>query len=119
MTDDQRMRINEISAKVARREISSLEFPYWRGYVYAHRAGPLPGTDIPRLDVITARHSKQTYLMRRKTIQSRPSYRRYSTLLPSTRHYLTPAGWTGFLLVSEFKYVPVTVLFILAWEGMG
>jgi|688.fasta_scaffold636344_2 hypothetical protein len=73
MTDGQRIRINEISAKVARREISSRELLYWRGYVNAHRAGSLPRADIPRLDVIWARHSKQACLMSRKTIQSRPS----------------------------------------------
>lgn len=92
MTDGQRIRINEISAKVARREISSRELRYWRGYVYAHRAGPLPGTDIPRLDEIWARHSKQAFLMSRKTIRSRPCHRRYSALVLSMRHDPLPAS---------------------------
>lgn len=92
MTDGQRMRLNEISAKVARREVSSRELRYWRGYVDAHRAGPLPGTDIPRLDVIWARHSKKAYLMSRKTIQSRPCHRRYRSLVPSMRHEPRPAS---------------------------
>lgn len=92
MTDGQRIRTNEISAKVARREISSRELRYWRGYVYAHRAGPLSGTDIPRLDVIWARHSKKACLMSRKTIQSRPCHRRYSVLLLSMRHDPLPAS---------------------------
>lgn len=68
MTDEQRMRINDISAKVARREIFCRELRYWRGYVYIHPAGSLSGTDIPRLDLIWARHSKKAYLMSRKTI---------------------------------------------------
>ena len=92
MTDGQRMRINEISAKVARREVSSRELRYWRGYVYAHRAGPLPGTDFPRLDVIWARHSKKACLMGRKTIQSRPCHRRYRALVQSMRHDPLPAS---------------------------
>jgi hypothetical protein len=92
MTDGQRMRINEISAKVARREISSRELRYWRGYVNAHRAGSLAGTDIPKLDVIWARHSKKACLMSRKTIQSRPCCRRYSALVPSMRHDPLPAS---------------------------
>lgn len=87
MTDSQRVKLNAISAKVARSEISLRELPYWRVYVNAHDAGPLPGIDIPRLDVICARHSKKACLMSRKTIQSRPSPRRYSALVPSMRHY--------------------------------
>lgn len=78
MTYSQRMKLNAISAKVARSEISLRELPYWRVYVYAHSAAPLPGIDIPRLDVICARHSKKACLMSRKTIQSRPSHRRYN-----------------------------------------
>jgi hypothetical protein len=87
MTDSQRMKLNAISAKVARSEIALRELPYWRVYVYAHGAGPLPGIKIPRLDVICARHSKKACLMSRKTIHSRPSRRRYNALAPSMRHY--------------------------------
>lgn len=87
MTDSQHMKLNAISAKVARSEIALRELPYWRVYVYAHGAGPLPGIKIPRLDVICARHSKKACLMSRKTIHSRPSRRRYNALAPSMRHY--------------------------------
>jgi hypothetical protein len=111
MTDGQRMRINEISAKVARREISSRLLRYWRGCGYAHRAGPLPGTDIPRLAVIWARHSKQACLMSRKTIQSRPCHRRYSALVPSMRHDPLPASWTSFLFVTSKSFISV-------WRGI-
>jgi len=92
MTDSQRVKLNALSAKVARSEISLRELPYWRVYVYAHGAGPLPGIDIPRLDVICARHSKKACLMSRKTIQSRPSHRRYSAHVPSMRHYPLPVS---------------------------
>jgi hypothetical protein len=91
-TDVQHMRINQISAKVARREISSRELRYWWGYVYAHRAWSLAGTDIPKLDVIWARHSKKACLMSRKTIQSRPCRRRYSALVLSMRRDPLPAS---------------------------
>ena len=92
MTDFQRVKLNAISAKVARSEISLREIPYWRVYVYAHGAGPLPGIDIPRLDVICARHSKKACLMSRKTIQSRPCHRRFSALVLSMRHHPLPAS---------------------------
>ena len=92
MTDSQRMKLNAISPKIVRSEISLRELPYWRVYVYAHGAGPLPGINIPRLDVICARHSKKACLMSRKTIQSRLSRKRYSALVPSIRHYLLPAS---------------------------
>ncbi len=40
MTDSQRMKLNAISAEVARREVSLRELPYWRVYVYAQGVGP-------------------------------------------------------------------------------
>ena len=92
MTDFQRVKLNAISAKVARSEISLREIPYWRVYVYSHDAGPLPGIKIPRLDVICARHSKKACLMSRKTIQSRPCHRRYRALVLSMRQHLIPAS---------------------------
>lgn len=92
MTDFQRVKLNAISAKVARSEISLREIPYWRVYVYSHDAGPLPGINIPRLDVICARHSKKACLMSRKTIQSRPCHRRYRALVLSMRQHLIPAS---------------------------
>ena len=92
MTDFQRVKLNAISAKVARSEISLREIPYWRVYVYAHGAGPLPVINIPRLDVICARHSKKACLMSRITIQSRPCHRRYRALVLSMRQHLIPAS---------------------------
>ena len=92
MTDSQRMKLNAISAKIVRSEISLRELPYRRVYVYAHGAVPLPGINIPSLDVICARHSKKACLMSRKTIQSRLSRKRYSALVPSIRHYILPAS---------------------------
>ena len=92
MTDFQRVKLNAISAKVARSEISLREIPYWRVYVYSHGAGPLPVINIPRLDVICARRSKKACLMSRKTIQSRPCHRRFSALVLSMRHHPLPAS---------------------------
>ena len=87
MTYTQRAKINLLSSKIARREVSRPELPYWRRYVYARNEGPLVGVDIPGLDGICARHSRKACLMRRKTSESRPARRKPRVPQLAKGHY--------------------------------